>query len=220
MRQLFSWERFNAVPVIGILRNFPKPLVEELASRYCESGLTTLEITMNSGEAVATISSLVKTFHNRLNIGAGTVCTRKDLDLALDAGAQFIVTPILDKGVIKACLKKKIPVFPGAYTPTEIYKAWSLGADMVKVFPATALGPGYIKEVLAPLAQLKLIPTGGVSLENFTDFLQAGAKGVGMGSHLFPRHLIENGCWEELGEFFSAFVKIFRDKQQQSKYSN
>ncbi len=191
MGQSFSWERFNAVPIVGILRNYPLEQVERLAEEYAGSGLTTLEITMNSPDAVATLSSLVKTFGKLLNIGAGTVCTLKDLDRALDAGAGFIVTPILDKAVIRACVKKKIPIFPGAYTPTEIYKAWSLGASMVKVFPATVLGPGYIREVLAPLEQLKLLPTEwGQRGELHMDFLRAGAKGVGMGSHLFPRRTI------------------------------
>ncbi|HMH22084.1 MAG TPA: bifunctional 4-hydroxy-2-oxoglutarate aldolase/2-dehydro-3-deoxy-phosphogluconate aldolase [Puia sp.] len=213
MGKLFSRERFDDVPVVGILRNFPRSQIEMLAEKYYTAGLTTLEITMNSPEALPTISSLVKKFGGRLNIGAGTVCTKKDLDKALDAGACFIVTPVLDKTVIRACMKKKIPVFPGAYTPTEIYKAWSLGATMVKVFPATDLGPGYIKEVLAPLDKLALLPVGGVDTENFTAFLRAGAKGVGMGSHLFPRDLIGNGRWDELGEHFANFVRAVRDHQ-------
>src|SRR5450631_4598422 len=100
MDKLFSRERFNDVPVVGILRNIPRIQVERLAEIYQAAGLTTLEITMNSAEAGSTLSSLVKKFRGKLNIGTGTVCTLKDLDKALDAGAQFIVTPILDKGVI------------------------------------------------------------------------------------------------------------------------
>src|SRR5690606_18081736 len=105
---------------------------------------------------------------------------------ALDAGAQFVVTPITDEEVISACVERDIPIFPGAYTPTEIYKAWSLGASMVKVFPASKLGPDYIKEVLAPLQQIHLMPTGGVGLENMEAFYKAGAKGFGIGSQLIP----------------------------------
>lgn len=211
MGHSFSWERFFEMPVVGILRGYSREQVEMLANPYCESGMGTLEVTMNSGEAIAILSSLVKAFRGRLNIGAGTVCNENDLDKALVAGAQFIVTPILDKAVIRTCVKKKIPVFPGAYTPTEIYKAWSLGASMVKVFPATELGPGYIREVLAPLDQLKLLPTGGVNPGNFIDFFRAGAKGVGMGGHLFPRHLIAEGRWEELREHFSGVVRTYRN---------
>jgi 2-dehydro-3-deoxyphosphogluconate aldolase/(4S)-4-hydroxy-2-oxoglutarate aldolase len=211
MKRSFSWEKFNAVPIVGILRNYPREQVDMLARQYDESGLSTLEITMNSPEAAATIASLIKGFGGRLNIGAGTVCTEKDLDKALAAGAQFIVTPVLDKAVIRVCRKKKIPIIAGAYTPTEIYKAWSLGASMVKVFPAAQLGPVYIKEVLAPLDRLRLLPTGGVNPGNFIDFMRAGAAGVGMGGHLFPRELIDGGRWEELKEHFSAVLKIYLD---------
>jgi 2-dehydro-3-deoxyphosphogluconate aldolase/(4S)-4-hydroxy-2-oxoglutarate aldolase len=106
-------------------------------------------------------------------------------------------------------VKKDIPVFPGAYTPTEIYKAWSLGADMIKVFPATQLGATFIKDVLAPLPQVKLVPTGGVSLENFPEFLRAGAKGLGMGSTLFPQKLIKSKNWHELEDLFHAVVEKY-----------
>ncbi|MHA4809823.1 bifunctional 4-hydroxy-2-oxoglutarate aldolase/2-dehydro-3-deoxy-phosphogluconate aldolase [Flavitalea flava] len=217
MGRSFSWKAFNTIPVVGILRNIPLARATGLAGPYCESGMTTLEITMNSPDAAATLAALVKTFGDRLNIGAGTVCNKTDLEKALDAGAQFIVTPILDKRVIKTCLRKKIPVFPGAYTPTEIYKAWSLGADMVKVFPATDLGPGFIKEVLAPLNRLSLLPTGGVTPGNFIDFFKAGAKGVGMGSHLFPIQMIEKESWAEMGALFSSLVNTYRNFQLNGK---
>jgi 2-dehydro-3-deoxyphosphogluconate aldolase/(4S)-4-hydroxy-2-oxoglutarate aldolase len=180
-----------------------------LARYYAEAGLTTLEVTMNSDEALTTITRLVQDFDEKLNIGAGTVCTLEDLDKALAAGAQFIVTPILQEEVIKACVQQQIPVFPGAYSPTEIYKAWHLGATMVKVFPATKLGASFIKEVLAPMDYLKLLPTGGVSLDNFKDFFVAGAAGVGMGSQLFPKKLIEEGDWEELSVLFRDLVATF-----------
>ncbi len=214
MDRSFSWEKFNAVPIVGILRHYPRDQVRSLARQYADAGLGTLEITMNSGEAAASIAELAREFGGRLNIGAGTVVTHQQLEQALKAGAQFIVTPILDKSVIKACVKQKVPVMPGAYTPTEIYKAWSLGAAMVKVFPATELGPGYIREVLAPLNGLKLLPTGGVQPGNFVDFLRAGAVGVGMGGHLFPRQMIEEGRWDTLQEHFSSFVRAYRDYRE------
>jgi 2-dehydro-3-deoxyphosphogluconate aldolase/(4S)-4-hydroxy-2-oxoglutarate aldolase len=97
-----------------------------------------------------------------------------------------------------------IPVFPGAYTPTEIYKANDSGASMVKVFPASKLGSGYIKELLGPFPHLKLLPTGGISLENMGDFMKAGAKGVGIGGHLFRREIIEQERWEDLRKIFAG----------------
>lgn len=210
MNQTFSWELFERMPIVGILRGFPAQQVSLLSKYYAEAGLTTLEITMNSKDAPQTINALVNSVQGRLNVGAGTVCTLADLDQALEAGAQFIVTPILDEAIIKKCVAMNIPVFPGAYTPTEIYKAWTLGASMVKVFPASKLGPDYIKEVLAPLNHIKLMPTGGISLDNFRDYLRAGAKGLGVGSQLIPKHLVENNAWEELKNHFTGFVNSYK----------
>jgi len=161
---------------------------------------------MNSANAAKDIAGLVELYGDELNIGAGTVCTLPDLEKALKAGAQFIVTPIVNDDVIKACVAANIPVFPGAYTPTEIYKAWLLGATMIKVFPATKLGASYIKEVLGPMDYLKLIPTGGINFDNFADFFNAGATGVGIGSHLFPKNVLENNDWEKLSKIFSSFT--------------
>ncbi len=211
MSKPFSWAAFDKVPIIGIMRNIPQPKVAMLVSQYYESGFTTLEVTMNSEGAAKTISYLSEIYTDTLNIGAGTVLTLEDLDQALDAGASFIVTPVVNEDVIKICVNRKVPVFPGAYTPTEIYRAWSLGASMVKVFPATRLGPEYIKDVLAPLNFLKLVPTGGVSLETINDFFKAGAKGVGMGSTLFPKNLIDGEQWEDLSAHFTALLKKFRE---------
>ncbi|MEX2593598.1 MAG: bifunctional 4-hydroxy-2-oxoglutarate aldolase/2-dehydro-3-deoxy-phosphogluconate aldolase [Anditalea sp.] len=211
MNQSFSWELLEKMPIVGILRNFPAKQMEKLSECYAGSGLTTLEITMNSEGASQAIASLVNSYQGQLNVGAGTVCTLEDLDKALEAGAQFIVTPIVDELVINKCVGHNIPVFPGAYTPTEIYKAWSLGAGMVKVFPASKLGPDYIKEVLAPLDHIKLMPTGGVSLDNLRDFMKAGAKGLGIGSQLIPKRLVENSEWETLSRHFSEFVKEYNE---------
>ena len=135
MSKPFSWEAFNKIPVVGIMRNIPQAQVEMIVSQYYEAGFTTLEVTMNSEGAAKTISYLSEIYTDTLNVGAGTVLTLEDLDEALTAGANFIVTPIVNEDVIKICVARKVPVFPGAYTPTEIYKAWSMGAAMVKVFP-------------------------------------------------------------------------------------
>lgn len=203
----FSWELFNKAPLVGIIRNVSPDDVKRILPIYREAGLTTVEITMNTPGAADMIRYALENEHYGLNIGAGTVCTKDDLDAALDAGAQFIVTPVLSKKVIKSCVKKGIPVFPGAYTPTEIFQAWSWGASMVKIYPATALGPGYIKDVKAPMNQLKLLPTGGVSLENMEAFLKAGANGLGIGGQLFDKKLIQDKNWDGLKAHFLQFVQ-------------
>lgn len=209
MNPKFSWELFDAIPVVGIMRNLPADQVQAVAQTYYQSGFTCLEITMNSAGAEENIRELAKIYAGQLNVGAGTVCSMDDLEAALRANAQFIVTPIINEEVIKTCVSEQIPIFPGAYTPSEIYKAWHLGASMVKVFPATALGPQYIKEVLAPLNYLKLLPTGGINFENFAGYLAAGAKGVGMGGHLFPADIIQNKDWEALGKIYRGFKEKY-----------
>lgn len=204
--RLFSWALFNKVPLIGIIRNIPIEDVHEILPIFQEAGLTTLEITMNTAGVDELLKYALDHFPE-LNIGAGTVCNKEDLNRALKLGAQFIVTPVVVPKVIKKCVRQGIPVFPGAYTPTEIYKAWSLGASMVKVYPATALGPDYIRDVKAPLNQIKLVPTGGVSLENIGQFRAAGADGYGIGGQLFAKKLIEEKNWTGLKEHFEQYVE-------------
>jgi 2-dehydro-3-deoxyphosphogluconate aldolase/(4S)-4-hydroxy-2-oxoglutarate aldolase len=207
---MFSWDLFYQLPIVGILRGVEASTVSALMPLYIQSGFTTIEITMNSVQAPEIIASLASAYKTGLNIGAGTVCTEQDLEVALKAGASYIVTPIVNEKVITACVQQNIPVFPGAYTPTEIFTAWSLGASMVKVFPATTLGADYIKEVKAPLNTIKLLPTGGVSAQNMADFLKAGADGVGMGSQLFPPHLLNNQDQSSLAAHFAQVYKAYR----------
>ena len=183
--------------------------ISKILPVYQAAGLTTIEITMNTPFAADIIRSATEQYKGKLNVGAGTVCSVEDLKLALEAGAQFIVTPILNAEVVKLCVKSKIPVFPGAYTPTEIYQAWELGADMVKVYPATALGPDYIRDVKAPLNKIKLVPTGGNSLGNIEAFMKAGADGLGIGGQLFDKQLIKNQDWDGLLDHFKQYVKYF-----------
>jgi 2-dehydro-3-deoxyphosphogluconate aldolase/(4S)-4-hydroxy-2-oxoglutarate aldolase len=204
--QDFSWDLFFKVPIIGIIRNLSFDVVEQILPVYISSGLTNVEITMNTPGAEEIIKFASQKYRERLNIGAGTVCNTHDLKLALDAGAQFIVTPILDEEVIKSCLSLHIPVFPGAFTPTEIYQAWKMGATMIKVYPASALGPDYIRDVKAPLNQIKLMPTGGINLENIQAFINAGADGLGIGSQLFDKNLIRNEDWLGLESHFKKHI--------------
>lgn len=204
--QEFSWNGFSKVPIVGIIRNLSFDTIEKILPIYLSAGLTTIEITMNTQAAEEIIRFAADKYKGQLNVGAGTVCNTDELDLAIRAGSQFIVTPILDPDVVRACVSKNIPVFPGAYTPTEIYQAWKLGASMVKVYPATSLGPEYIKDVKAPLNKIKLMPTGGINLDNIQTFIKAGADGLGIGSQLFDKTLIKDENWEGLELHFKQYV--------------
>lgn len=205
MKSTYSESRFNKMPVVGILRNVSLDVIAEILPYYKKAGFTTLEITMNSANASHIIKKLSQD-HPDMNIGAGTVCNMHDLRLALKAGASFIVTPILDVEVMKYCTENEIPIFPGAFTPLEIYNASNLGATAVKIFPATQLGAGYIKDILAPLNNMRLLPTGGVSVDNIEGFFKAGAIGVGMGGSLFDKELIASNNYDGLFNHFKAIA--------------
>ena len=210
MKNEFKADKFDEMPVIGILRNVPLPEIEAILPYYIKAGFTNLEVTMNSTGAEEMIRHLSENYPS-LNIGAGTVCDKNDLKRAVKAGASFIVTPVVDEKVIKKCVKWGIPIFPGAFSPLEIYSASKYGATGVKVFPANHLGPSYIKDVLAPFQHLKLYPTGGVNLENISAYFKAGAKGLGMGGTLFLASLLETKEYENLGLHFEKVAMAVKN---------
>ena len=207
---LFSWNAFHKAPIVGILRGLEAPVIYAIVDTYKKAGLTTIEITMNTPNATHIIEKLRANYPD-LNIGAGTVCSLEDFNSAVAAGAQFIVTPIVDTDVIKRSVDNEIPIFPGAYTPTEIYTAYKLGASAVKVFPATQLGPQYLKDVLAPLDQINLLPTGGVTKENIRTFFNVGAVGVGMGSSLMDKEHIADNNYKGLQDHFEKVLDEIQD---------
>ncbi len=207
-------ELFRQAPVVGIIRNQSAEDCYRIAETMLEAGLYTLEVTMNTPNVAGIITEVKRRFPE-LNVGAGTVCTPAELEQALAAGAGFIVTPILDEQVVTTCVGQEIPVFPGAYTPTEIYRAWRLGATAVKVFPASQLGTKYIKDLSGPLPQIKLIPTGGVSLQNIASFFEVGVAGVGMGSSLLNKALIAAGDYNGLRKHFEHILRAIPAKSKQ-----
>lgn len=209
-KDLFSWKDFLKMPVIGIVRHISPETIAQILPLYQAAGLTTIEITMNSEGAEKIIRHASSEYGNQLNIGAGTVCSLRELDSAIQAGAQFIVTPVTDEEIISHCVEIGIPVFPGAFTPTEIFKAWKTGADMVKIFPATALQPRYIKDLKGPMEQIKLMPTGGIDTVKAVAWLEAGATAVGMGSELFNKNFIREKDWHSLQAHFESVVKALK----------
>ncbi|GGF49191.1 bifunctional 4-hydroxy-2-oxoglutarate aldolase/2-dehydro-3-deoxy-phosphogluconate aldolase [Echinicola rosea] len=215
MEKEFSEENFKRSPIIGILRGYTLDDTLRIAEVFQKSGLTTLEITLNTPNALEIISKTKQHFGSGLNIGAGTVCNVDDVNNAHQAGAQFMVAPITDKEVIAHCSSINIPIFPGALTPTEIYQAWAGGARMVKLFPGGTFSPSFIKDVLAPLDQIEIMPTGGVTYENMEEFYQAGAKAFGMGNNLFHPDLIKRKEWQLLLDHFVKHKKLIENLQNQ-----
>ena len=179
--------------IVAVIRMKDPAKVQAVVDAIAAGGVRAIEVTMTVPGAVGLIASLAPKMPAGFLLGAGTVLDADTARQVIDAGAQFIVSPIFRRSLIEACHERGVPVTPGCFTPTEILEAWDAGADIVKVFPATALGPGYIKDVRAPLPQVKLMPTGGVTVENAGEWIKAGAVAVGVGSALLDTKAIDTG---------------------------
>ncbi len=198
--------KFRKKPILGIMRGVKADEVELLAEAVILGGLETVEITMNTPGAPELIRKMVSVARGRLAVGAGTVLSLEDLRDALDAGATFIVMPALIRPVVEVCVKKNIPVFPGALTPQEIYDAWQAGATMVKVFPAKVFGPEYFREIKGPFNKIDLLACAGVTPENMKDYFAAGACAVSFGSSVFKRELIEKKDLSAITERIREYI--------------
>lgn len=180
-----------------------------------EGGIECIEITMTTPNALDVIREAAKALAKEALIGVGTVLDPETARMAILAGAEYVVTPTLNIETIRMCKRYSKVVVAGAFTPTEILTAWEAGADVVKVFPATAVGPAYFKDVKGPLPHIRLAPTGGVSLENVGDFLKAGADFVAVGGNLVKNDAIKNKRFSEITELakqYAAAVKAARKK--------
>ena len=182
-----------AAGIVAVIRLTDPARLRAVVEAISEGGIRALEITMTVPGAVDLIRQLAPGMPPGFLLGAGTVLDRDTALRVIDAGAQFVVSPVFRTAVIGACHERGVPAMPGCFTPTEILDAWDAGADVVKVFPATALGPTFLKDVRGPLPQVKLMPTGGVTLDNAGDWIRAGAIAVGVGTALLDARAIAAG---------------------------
>ena len=177
-----------------------------------EGGISILEITMTVPGAIGVIEEVSQRYGSDALVGAGTVLDGETARACIRAGARFVVSPSLDLETIAVCRGEGVAVMPGALTPTEVVQAWSAGADFVKVFPAGAVGgASYIKSLKAPLPQIELVPTGGVSLKTAADFIKAGASALGVGADLVDLKAIREGQSQVITERAREFVRIVQD---------
>lgn len=183
----------EACGVVAIIRMKQAAGVAAVVDALARGGVRALEITMTVPGAIDAIRSVSKSLPDGILLGAGTVLDAPTAREVIDAGARFVVAPVLDAETIVACHERDVAILPGCFTPTEMLRAWRLGADIIKVFPATSLGPGFVKDVRAPLPQLKLMPTGGVTPENAGEWIRAGAVAVGIGSALVDSKAVAAG---------------------------
>jgi 2-dehydro-3-deoxyphosphogluconate aldolase/(4S)-4-hydroxy-2-oxoglutarate aldolase len=167
--------------IVAILRARTADGFAAVADVLVEAGVTALEVTLTSRGAIDALAGLRRQLPATVVVGAGTVLTADEAKASVDAGAEFLVSPVLDAGLVAA---SSVPFYPGALTPTEIYAAMRAGAPLVKVFPAGGLGPAYLRDVRGPLPGARIMPTGGIKIEDVADWLTAGAVAVGLGSPL------------------------------------
>jgi 2-dehydro-3-deoxyphosphogluconate aldolase/(4S)-4-hydroxy-2-oxoglutarate aldolase len=200
-------QRLLSGGVVAVLRLPSADLLPDVARALIAGGVTSIEVTMSTPNAIDGIARLVRELGSEAMIGVGTVLDAQTCRHAIEAGAEYVVSPAFDEAVHSATKAHGKLSLPGAMTPTEILRAWSAGADIVKVFPSTALGPGYFKDVLAPLPHVRLMPTGGVDAKNIPDWLRAGAVCVGAGSNLVPKDAVAKKDWSAI----TANAKAFTD---------
>lgn len=170
--------------IIAIIRGSKAADVLSIAKTLNKGGIKILEVTMNSPKALSVIEELTYEFGDKVIVGAGTVLDSETARSALLAGAKFILSPTVDIETIKMTKRYGAVSIPGAFTPTEILKAFENGGDIIKVFPISCVGPSYIKDIKGPLNQIPLLATGGINLENISSYIKCGSAGVGLGSSL------------------------------------
>ncbi len=206
--------RLRNVGVIPILRRMPEQQLMAVAAAVIAAGVDAIELTLDSPGALQAIERLRAGYGDRLLVGAGTVMSSKQLEEGFRAGAQFFLSPHLDTSLVRQAQDSGHPFIPGVLTPTEIVQAEQGGARLMKLFPAGPMGASYLKDILGPFHGRAFFPTGGITRGNVTEFIHAGAVGVGIGSALVPKHNIEEQNWEAITEHVRGVVRTVRDARQ------
>jgi 2-dehydro-3-deoxyphosphogluconate aldolase/(4S)-4-hydroxy-2-oxoglutarate aldolase len=194
--------------LIAVVRTDSADGLLDVVASLAEGGISIVEITLTIPNALTAIDRIVRSAGDRLLVGAGTILDADAAKAARDAGAAFLVSPIVSEAVVHVAKQDGLPVMPGAYTPTEIHTAWRMGGDIVKVFPADSLGPGYFRAVRGPLPDVRLMPTGGVNAQSAGLFLAAGACCLGLGSQLVNPEFIRNRNFDGLASHAREFRGI------------
>jgi len=207
MADTLTADEIGEIGLIAIVRTDAEADFGRVAEALAEGGIRAMEITLNTPGALSAISTIRSALSLTMRVGAGTILGPEDARAAHAAGAEFIVTPTLQLETIAFCRQQGLPIACGCMTPTEALAAHRAGADFIKLFPAEGLGPGYIRALLAPLPFLRIIPTGGVSLDNIAAFLQAGAVGVALGGNLVSKAVLRDQDWAGLTVTARDFVQ-------------
>lgn len=200
--------------VIAVIRLKDRNKLLKVVEAISAGGVKCIEITMTVPGAVDMIRELSDKVPKDVILGAGTVTDVQTANDVINAGAKFVVGPVLNADIIALCRKRGVVVMPGCFTPTEIHAAWKAGADIVKVFPATSLGPRYFKDIAGPFPEIRLMPTGGVTIDNVGEWIQSGAVAVGIGSDLLDKKAIEEERYDVLTDRAQRMVRNFKEARK------
>jgi len=210
MKKTEILRRLRDPGLVAIIRADSSDQLIDATQALLDGGIQAVELTMTTPNTLDAIRGATDQFGDRALLGVGSVLDETTARLAILAGAQFLVTPVFRPDVIACCHRYSKPVASGAFTPTEALQAHEAGADFVKLFPADGVGPAYIKAIKAPMPQLEIIPTGGVSLKTVKDFLDAGCAALAVGGNLVSKEILQNRDWVKLREAAAAFVEAVR----------
>lgn len=210
MSKLANLERVHRSGIVAVIRAASGELLCDVAEALVAGGVEVMEVTFTVPRAHKTLEQVAERLGERILLGAGTVLDAETARLALLSGAEFIVSPTLNLDVIRLCRRYDKLVMPGAFSPTEVLTAWEAGADIVKIFPSDVTGPAYLKALAGPLPQIRMMPTGGVTLESAPAFLRSGAFALGVGSSLVDPKAVATGQLQPIEKLARQFVEVVR----------
>jgi len=205
--------------IIAVIRAQRREQVLPLSRALVQGGVIAIEVTMTTPSAIEAIAEAKRELGATALVGVGTVLDAQTCRRAIEAGAEFVVSPISKAELVEAAHAADRPIMLGAYTPTEAQTAYERGSDFIKLFPADGLGPGYIKAIRAPLPHLKIVPTGGVDLHTAADFIKAGCVALGVGSSLVSAQILREENWPELTGLAREFVAVVRRAREKGAVS-
>lgn len=210
-------KRIKELGMLAVIRGPSEALTIKIIDALVEGGVLGIEVTFSTPNAYSVVKKVNEKYGNRILLGMGTLTFPEQAESAKAVGAKFLVSPICSEFLVKAMVDSGLLTMAGALTPTEVFQAYKLGSDVVKVFPGSLTGPSYIKALKGPFSEIPLMPTGGVSISNLRDWFEAGVIAVGVGSELCPTQLAKDGRFNEITERAREFTKLIREIQIENK---
>jgi 2-dehydro-3-deoxyphosphogluconate aldolase/(4S)-4-hydroxy-2-oxoglutarate aldolase len=203
-------EKVKELGLLAVIRGPSPELTIKMVEALVAGGVSGIEITYSTPDAEEVVCNLSKIYGNRIVLGMGTLTRPEQALSAREAGANFLVSPICESHLVQSMVESGLLTMAGALTPTEVFQAYNLGVDVIKIFPGSLGGPAYIKALKGPFPHIPMMPTGGVSAENVAEWFSTGVVAVGAGSELCPPQLAKEGKFDEISKRAAEFVKIVK----------